>query len=414
MGDQDKIETRYHYEFIHNVFGHFIKDTLDYFSNYLYPRFGMWSIISTYDKAVQYMLESDKMGREPDQPLKPALILNPSGDLDFDETYGKMFYRYPNLAPGMAKYVFDPIYQDQNVLITLGWSRMKGEIEFMALLSSFYEYFDFKVFLGLIFGGKDRYIFPEYFNSFMILPPEIYNYNYSNPYTGVNYNINIPEVTETLIKTTNKNEYIYPLRILPRYKLTSVTDASERYGGIDKLPAWKLNFSIEYEVEIPSYVILESDYLAKNLNINIGYGSCYSQNSIYNSLTVSDEIDVIKSSQVYVDSTSGQQLNLDSTGSVILNNGPILNNIDDIEHLVFKTRYFHIVTQDEADSTTTVSFQLPEIITNINELIIYGKNGPLNYGDHYTISIDGLTLNINKTYVSLGVGDIIELYVYGV
>ena len=76
MADEDKVETRYHYEFIHNVLGHFYKDTLDYFADYLYPRFTEWKIIGTYDKAVQYLLQNEKAGRETDQPQKPALILN--------------------------------------------------------------------------------------------------------------------------------------------------------------------------------------------------------------------------------------------------------------------------------------------------------------------------------------------------
>ena len=411
MADEDKIETRFHYEFIHNVLGHFYKDTLDYFSDYLYPRF-QWKVVSTYDKAVEYLMKNIEYGREVDQAMKPALILNPSGDFEFDETYGKLPWRFPNLAPGMIKRIYQPIYQDQNVIINLGFSRLKGELEFIALVNSFYEYTDVKLYLGLIFGGKDRYIYPQRFNSFIILPEDIYNYEYNNEYTGVSYKLNIPGTENKLIKTTNRTEVVYPMEILPKFKLIGMTDASERLGGTDKLPTWKLNFNLEYEVEIPSWLILESDYLAQNLKVNIKYGSCYSSNYEYNSEEVPVNISSFTSKLVYVDSTSGNEISLDGTSQVSIEQTPDHSDIEDRTELIFKTRYFHIVTQSEEESTTTVEFSLPETILNKDTLIVNTKYGHLAYGDNYTISEDGNDIIINKTYTNLDENDIIELYVY--
>ena len=61
--------------FIHNVFGHFFSSTLDYFTGTLYDRIG-FSVVSTYDKAVEYCNKKGLLGREADRPLLPALILN--------------------------------------------------------------------------------------------------------------------------------------------------------------------------------------------------------------------------------------------------------------------------------------------------------------------------------------------------
>ena len=377
MADEDKIETRYHYEYIHNVLGHFYKDTLDYFASYLYPRFENWKIIGTYDKAVEYLNKQEQYQRETDQPNKPGLILNPSGDFDFDETYGKLPWRFPNLAPGMLKRIYDPLYQDDNILITVGFSRLKGEMEFIALLNSFYEYTDVKIFLGLIFGGKDRYIFPQKFNSFIILPEEIYNYQYTNEYTHQSYKINIPEATNRLIKTTNKTEVVFPCVITPRYKLTGMSDASNRLGGTDKLPEWKLGFNVEYEIEIPSYMILEADTIPSSIHMNIGYGSCYSSNSEYNSETIPETI-----------------------------------NTADGRILEFETRYYHQVTQEDVDSTSTIEITLPEIVLCNEGLILNGNNGKFSYGDHYTINDTGEALIINKEYVTLEKDDMLEIFVY--
>jgi len=411
MADADKITTRYNYQYIHNVLGHFMHDTLDYFADYLYPRFD-YRIISTYDKAVQYLLNLTQYGRELDMAMKPALISNPSGDFDFDEAGGKQAWRFPNLEPGMVKYLFEPIYQDQNVIISPGFSRIKGDMEFMALLSSFYEYCDVKMLISLIFAGKDRYIYPQWFNSFVILPEEIYNYNYSNPYTGVSYIIDIIGSENRVVKSTNRNEVVFPCKILPRYKLTGMSDGSEKMGGADKLPEWKLNFTIEYEVEIPSFLVLESDYIAKDFKVNIGYGSCYSTNEAYNSDNIPINISAFANEMIYYDSTGNVELNLDLPTAVVGEYNPDHVDIKNKKELEFKIRYFHIVTKNEADATTDISFTLPEQITEPDTLRIQGKYGSIVYGDNYIISPDGWTVTIHKEYVSLDTSDILELFIY--
>jgi len=402
MADVNKIETRYNYMWIHSVFGHFVKDTLDYFSDYLYPRF-QWKVIGSYDKAVEYIKKQEQYGRETDQPMKPGLILDPSGDFGFDETFGKMLYRFPNLSPGFAKYIYTPIYQDKNILITVAFSRLVGEFNFTGLMSSFYEYCDMRIFLNLIFGGTERFIFPQWFNSFIILPEEVYNYRYTNDVTGEEYTVNIEDSYSQLVKTTNTNEMVYPCTIKPRYKLTSISDASSRLGGVEGLPDWKLGFTISYEIELPTFIVLESDYLAEKLQVNVNYGSCYSANTSY---STSEEVPVnIDSFESNIDH------GLDSTSNSTIA-FPDEGTIGNINSRIFKTRYYHIVTASEATSVTTIDVILPEIVTDNNLLKLSGKYGELLYGDHYNIISSGTIIRINKEYVILEENDIIEIYIY--
>lgn len=402
MADQDKIETRYNYFWIHQVFGHFVQDTMEYFKSYLYPRFGEWAIIGTFDKAVEFINKKIQHGRETYMPLKPALILDPSGDLNLDETYGKQPWRFPNLAPGFVKYVFEPIYQDQNVLITVAFSRFVGEFNFTALLSSFYEYTDMRVFLNLIFGGTDRIIYPRWFNSFIILPSEIFNYRYENEYTGMSYKINIEESSSRLIETTNTNEVVFPCSILPRYKMTSVSDASTRLGGVENLPDWKLNFTLSYEVELPTFIVLETDYLVEKFTINMMYESCYTSNKVY------DTSEIVPAN---IESFDGNlDFGLDSTSNSIVTY-PEEAVIDNIKSRLVKTRYYHIVTQEEVDSTTYIDITIPEEVNDINLLRMNGKYGNLVYGDNYII-LNGTIIRINKEHVNLELHDILEIFIY--
>lgn len=405
MTDQaERSETRWNCTYIHNVFANFYKDSLDYFSTYLYPRF-KYTVISTYSKAVEYLEKKEQYNREIDKPILPALILNPSGDFGLADANagGRQLWRFPNLAVGMIKRISPPIYQDEQVMVTPGYLRLKGEIELIMLLGSFYEYCDVKLLMLQIFGGFERWIHPRFFTTFIILPEELINYRYTNEYTGMSYVLNWDSAgsKDQLVKTTSLNELVIPCSILPKYKLMSLSDASTRYGGTDKLADWRLTAMIEYEIEIPHFLLLESDYLAKGLNLEVRSGSCFSEYSDYQQPVNRTLIDY------------HWDWSLDSTSSNVIT-APDATSYDPIYigDFVFKTRYFHEITESETKSIIDVDITLPEQITDERLLLVNSKNGSLSYGDHYIIVDDGWTLRIKIAYVTLEVGMFIELYIY--
>ena len=266
------------YFFVHNVYANFFKDSLDYFAGHLWPRFEH-RVVATYDKAVEYLTKKDQYGREVDKPQLPAMILNPSGEFDLADAIagGKQTWRFPNLSPGFGKRLFTPIYQDENMYITVVFMRIQGDIELLMLLNSFYEYCDLKMLFLNTFAGFDRWIYPQFFTSFIILPPELVNYKYKNDITGADYGINWEQegAYEHLIKTTAKDEMVYPVNIKPIYKLTGFSDVSQRYGGTDKLADWRLGATIKYEIEVPTYIVVTQDYLATGVEMEIRAGSAY-------------------------------------------------------------------------------------------------------------------------------------------
>ena len=399
--DADMVDTRYNYLFIHNVYANFFKDALEYFTTYLHPRFE-YKVVGTYDKAVSYIKNTEEYGREVDKPLLPAFILNPTGDFNIADSIagGKQLWRFPNLAPGMVKRLFKPIYEDPNVLINVGFIRIKGEIELIMLLNSFYEYADLRMLMIQIFGGPDRWIYPRWFNSFIILPEELVDYTYTNSSTGETYSLNWDSAGayEYLVKTTNQTELVVPCSIKPQYKLTSLGDGSTKYGG-EKLADWRLTASIEYEIEVPSFIIMETDFLAENIEFEIRCSSCYSAYSDFQPPTYRDIYDV------------HWDFGLDTTGTHDI----VVPDETDVTYdgkATFKTRYFHIVTQEEADSETNVDIDIPEQIIERKLLIVNSSNGQLMYGDDYIIKDSGSTLEINVANVNLIKDMIIELYVY--
>ncbi len=403
VSDADMLESRYHYYFIHNVFGDFFEDTLEYFSSYLYPRF-QYTVVGTYHKAVEYITKQEELGREHDVPLLPALILNPSGEFGLADanTGARQPWRFPNQSPLMIQRLFEPIYQDQHIVMHAGFSRIKGEFELIMIPHSFYEYCDLRLYLTQIFGGIEKYIYPRWFNSFIIIPEEVLNYQYINEYTGKEYSVDwdSSQAVDQLVKTTNRTERVFPCRIKPIYKLMGMSDASEKYGSTDNIADWKLSATIEYELEIPSFILLESDYLIENIDFNFAHGSSYSTNDDFNP----------PANQVIGGSNFDSGLPEDTDGEPDPDEEATLNPNTD---LVLKTKYFHVLTQEEADSTSHVIITLPEEIADQKLLIIQGKNGKLEYGRHYVIIQNGTELKLKKQNLELlEEGDMLELYVY--
>jgi len=390
------------YFFIHNVYANFFKDALDYFSLHLYPRFE-YKVVGTYDKAVEYITKQCELNLEGNKPNLPALILNPSGDFELAEgnAGGKQLWRFPNLAPGMVKRIFDPVYQDKHVQINVGFIRMQGDIELLMLLNSFYEYCDLKMLFLQIFGGFERWIYPQFFNTFIILPEELVNYQYTNQETGVSYTLDWASAGayNRLVRTIARNELVLPCNIKPTYKLTSVSDASQRHGGTDQLADWRLGATIRYEIEIPAFLVLQSDYLIEGVDIHVMAGSAYSQYTDYSVPTFD------------LNFKRKFDWGLDSTSNSVALDVPTCERETTVEY-EFNTRYFHIVTQLEADSTSDLVIQLPEQILDLNAIKVNSKYGPMLYGDHYKILNNGFTLEINHNTVELEVDMVIEFYVY--
>jgi len=399
-------QSRETYHFIHNVFGHFFKDMLDYFSTYLYPRFE-YRVVGTYDKAVEYLAKRDQYSRETDQPLLPALVLNPSGEFSPADANagGKQLWRYPNLAPTMIKRLFNPVYQDDHLIMHAGFIRIKGEFELIMLLNSFYEYCDLRLMMINYFGGMDRVIYPRFFSSFIILPDDFLTYEYQNEYTGTHYEIDwsTANASNQLVRSTAKNEVVLPLNIKPQISMVSMADASNRYGGPDKIAEWRLTVTVNYEIEIPNYMILESDYLAENVHLEMKYGSAFSAYTDYQPPV---------NRQIYnyrwdwgLDSTSNSQI-------TYLNVEDATCETNFVGDYVYKTRYFHVVTAGDAASDPYLDIALPEQVTDKLVLIVNSKDGAMNYGDHYVFINNGNTLRIKMDNVTLGKGWILELHFY--
>ncbi len=262
-----------HHFYINNCLGSFYRGTLNYFSKE-FIKFN-YKVIGTYDKAVEFF---NKKTETHGIKIPPSITLDPSGEFEPEERGGKFLWQYPNLAPAMGAAQFEPIYQDNQMIVTPVFTRFKGTIEIMMWLESIYEYLDLRTLIYIWSGGLNRILRPIPYKSYIILPDEILNYTYSNNVTEQAYQIDwrSTDAVLTLVRNIAQEKVVYPITMNPTYKITGVSDGSEKYGG-DKLAEYRLNLSVEYEIELPTYIHIQSDWKIEHMNMNFELGTVYSQ-----------------------------------------------------------------------------------------------------------------------------------------
>lgn len=391
----------YHYDFVHNVMSNFFKDTLDYLS-YVYPRFE-YRLMGTYDKAVSYINSQTATSSEIDKPNLPAIILDPSGDFQLaDPNTGSIqHWRFPNLASGLVKRLFNPIYMDEHVRLSPGFTRLKGNMEVIILLNSFYEYTDVRILLMQLFAGFDRWTYPVLCNTFIVMPDDLINYQYANSVTGETYTVDWASAgaTQVLVKTTNRNEWVFPVLIKPIMKMTGLSDGSEKYGGTDGLTEWKLNLELEYELEVPSFMIVETDFLVDNLTLNIHVGSEF---SIYEWKPPTNRmISHFEWETGIVPNTNNTHFQL----------GQESIKTEDIK-LVFKRKYFYQYTSQDVDSTENLIIPLEEPITRPVFLILNSVFEKLEYWDHWDLDTTSNSIILKVENVNFNEDEMLEINVY--
>jgi len=412
------MRTDENYFFIHNVYAHFFDDTLNYFADYLYPRFHH-QVVGTYDKAVEYINKKIQYNNEHDMPNLPAIILNPSGEFHISDANAgaQQLWRFPNLSkghPGLKIRIYDPIYQDNHVVVHPMFTRMKGEIELILLLNSFYEYCDMKMYLYQIFGGLNRPIYPSVFRTFLIIPDEMLNFEYYNPITDIRYNLDWESAGayEALVRTTNRTETVVPVNIKPRYTMMGMNDASMKYGGIDKLADWRLSVSLEYEIEMPWFVHMKTDYAIDIVDMNFGVDSYMG-----NADSMIGKVDSVDTFRAKAD--WGLE---DGKHSNPLPKDEVMENRTFEKEEWKKNGFFmYSFTEDDilnlAENNITDGFVVPVRLDDTNKIYLISKYGTLSYKLDYqatdTNTIDTLIqfiTNIERPDIEWKKDDIVEIY----
>lgn len=259
--------------YINNCLATFYSSFLKWMSETFYPDFKS-KIIATYDRAIQRLNTDISSSDNPNlDTILPTIILDPSGDINVEEkTEG--LWKYQNLAPAFGGKLYEPIYQDDEVQITPVFNRFVGSFDVTMLLRSIYEYLDMRIYSLQYFKGLNRYSRPIIVNSFVAIPEIFLDLEYvdiNNQPRQLDWaNTNI---SEQLIININQNKMVVPVNLTPIVKLTGQGDNSTKISGTD-LENYSITLSFEWEIDLPVYLWVESDYklsVPPSINMFGGY-----------------------------------------------------------------------------------------------------------------------------------------------
>jgi hypothetical protein len=261
------------YVFINNCFGAFFRGVLDWFGDDFYPR-TKYKVMGTYDKAIQFFNDKRRLGHDTDTNLLPSITLDPNLDFSPEERGGRFLRQTYYLDPLINRRLFNSInLLDQDSLLTPVFSRYEGTMEVIFWLTSIYELLDLRTYLFQYTGGFGRYIRPKYFNSYIIIPDEIKNFEWSE---GHILDWNNTDGTFLLIDNMNQIKYVMPVVLNPIMKLESLNDNSTKYGG-DQIAEYKLSIIMKWELELPTYMLLSNKVGDCRVNYNFAMSKVYTK-----------------------------------------------------------------------------------------------------------------------------------------
>jgi hypothetical protein len=113
-------------------------------------------------------------------------------------------------------------------------------------------------------GGFNRRVRPGLIHTNCIIPDEVITGSYGD----APYDWSHTGITKQFIKSMNGEYFLYPMTLGPQIWLTSATNGSTIYGE-DDLASYKLQLSIEYDVDLPTHIIVRSNDRIKDMNIRL-------------------------------------------------------------------------------------------------------------------------------------------------
>ena len=264
--------------FINNSFGSFLKGVL----NWVYdccPRME-YRVIGSYDKSVEFFNKKQQFGKETNTNILPSVTLDPSYDFINEESAGKFPWQFETLSPGLAIKLFDKIegLDDQNITIVPVYTRYKGTFDLVFWVESIYEYLDLRTFLIQTWGGTNRILKPGPFDSYISMPNSIYTYS-DDDIVEIDWS-GTPLHTKK-IDSTGNTYYVLDAKIDPWLRLQDITDSSNKYGG-DNIAEYKLSAAIEYEVNLPTFITMQtnSGSIGSKIDFNMSMDVSYSKNNL--------------------------------------------------------------------------------------------------------------------------------------
>jgi len=221
-------------------------------------------ILGGYDRAIKEIQDYNKDGRQTEVVPLPAISINPFGDIATDPKFPNL-WRAKDIGENLQDLYMDPEYEDDYFGFSVIANRFTGNFEVIIFVETPYEYLDHYLQSIMFFhGGFNRRVRPGLIHTNVIIPDEVIETAYADaPYDWTNTGI-----AKHFVKAVNTDHYLYPIDIGPQMWMTSITNASTVYGQ-DALSTYKIQMVVEYDVDIPTHIIVKNNERINIMNIKL-------------------------------------------------------------------------------------------------------------------------------------------------
>ncbi len=225
-------------------------------------------IIGSFNKAVLYLeqLNNDKNVTSEHGMYKdlPMMIYTPT--LEEPVPQVDFLWNYPNTHPYMAYWNRPAIMFNDGTMLTMTTRRMQGNIDLRIFVDSQPEEHDIQMSFLNFFRGLNTVYPMNHITMEFCLADKIKMLTYDN--NEVVLNLLDSNISHKLVKATNQYQYMIPVATTPQLKLTSLNDSSTFYGGTD-FAEFALSGAIQYEIEIPAVLTLQTNMNIKSIEFNV-------------------------------------------------------------------------------------------------------------------------------------------------
>lgn len=183
-------------------------------------------------------------------------------------------WRSSKLNIGHARVIYEPFYKDDDLELRIVYRRFKGTIDLNIFCSSQPEQLDIQMSFIDSFISLNKFIVAP-LRVFTIIPDSFL----ATDIHGVQINrvFKKENISRDFIEAVNERAYYLGCNTNSQIRLVSLTPSNKLYGGKD-LPEFTLTGSMEFEVDIPQYILAWSSCVFQ-LNLDISVAFSYESNN---------------------------------------------------------------------------------------------------------------------------------------
>jgi hypothetical protein len=249
--------------FVHNCMMDVFSGITQWFTQSYFTEFNT-VCMGGYDRAIREIQEDLSIQNEAEKALKPALSIQPIGDLTTDEKFAQL-WRLQEIGTNLHDLYLEPLYEDDYFGFNVVANRLRGNFEVIIYLTSPYEYLDHYIQSLMFFhGGFNRRVRCGMVQTHALIPDEVL----AGAYADAPYDWSQTDLTTHFNNVINREYSYFPMELGPQIWLSSISNASTVYGE-DALGTYKIQLVCEYDIDVPTHIIVKANDKIQTLNMKI-------------------------------------------------------------------------------------------------------------------------------------------------